>query len=88
MDPFGSSIIRLPHGGRVRAIAQAVVDTPAHLKIAEAAARAINRTAEGAFGALRFHLAMAYAYGYVQGWNMARERRGDAPPIPEPEAQA
>lgn len=87
MDPFGGSIIRLPHGGLVRAIAQAVVDDPAHLKIAEAARSAINRTAAGAFNALRFHLAMAFAYGYVRGWNEARDHRGDAPPIPKPESR-
>lgn len=69
---------------RIRSFAQAIVEHPAHLKIAEQAAAAINRKAETAFTQLRWHLAVAYASGYLQGWNTARRVSGDNPPPPSP----
>jgi hypothetical protein len=66
-----------------REITAVVVETQAHLNVAERARTAINRTARGGFAALRYHLAMAYAYGYIHGWHKARTQRGDAPPVPK-----
>lgn len=84
MDQFESSVIRLPHGSHVRAIARAVLNDPAHRRIVEIARQAINRKAETAERELAWHLAQAYAHGYVRGWGTARERRGDTPPPPTP----
>jgi hypothetical protein len=67
---------------RIQNFARAVVDHPAHLQIAHQAAVAINRRASTAFTQLRWHLALAYASGYVQGWNTARKTSGDTPPPP------
>jgi hypothetical protein len=85
VDPFGSQVIRLPHGSRVRAIAGGILNTPAFRGVVEVARKAINRRAEGAEAVLAWHLAQAYAWGYVQGWDTARTQRGDAPPPPPQE---
>ena len=82
MDPFAQAVIRLPHGSHVRAIARGVLNHPAHRRIVEIARQAINRKAETAERELAWHLAQAYAHGYVRGWSTAREQRGDAPPPP------
>lgn len=67
---------------QIQNFARALLEHPAHLQIAEQAARAINRKAETAFTNLRWHLALAYASGYVQGWNTARKTSGDSIPPP------
>lgn len=62
--------------------ARATMDTGAVRGIAEKARQEINRTAAGAFTALRYWIARSYAEGYVAGWREARETRGEVMPPP------
>jgi hypothetical protein len=63
-------------------MAREVMASPAHRPIVERAVKRIGPMSAQGLEALRFHLAYAYAQGYLLGWNRARRERADLIPPP------
>jgi hypothetical protein len=65
------------NAAKVTQLAHTVLDAPSFQPIVGRAARAAEVPAGARSAALAAHMALAYAEGYVRGWNTARQERSD-----------
>ena len=77
-------MIELPHASPdVRRIVDVLLKSPSHHEVTLLAVKAIADGKPNPYQALRRHLAVAYANGYVQGWKMREKSRGEVIVPPE-----
>ncbi len=65
------------NAAKVLRISHVVLDAPSFHPIIARAAKAAGVSPGAPAAALAAHMALAYAEGYVRGWNTARQERSD-----------